>query len=81
MNDNISSEEFITLFKAVVELTLHMFLNDTPITLNLLSCNQRKDKENLLDKFDFEMYKKSDFYCIDGFPTEGMPGVVVLPAP
>ena len=26
-------------------------------------------------------FAKSDFYCIDGFPTEGMPGVVVLPAP
>ena len=27
------------------------------------------------------MFAKSDFYCIDGFPTEGMPGVVVLPTP
>ena len=27
------------------------------------------------------MYSKQDYYCIDGFPTEGMPGVVVLPPP
>ena len=27
------------------------------------------------------MFSKSDFYCIDGFPTEGMPAVVVLPTP
>lgn len=27
------------------------------------------------------MYNKSDHYCIDGFPTEGNPCVVVLPPP
>ena len=27
------------------------------------------------------MYNKNDYYCIDGFPKEGFPCVVVLPPP
>jgi len=27
------------------------------------------------------MYNKNDYYCIDGFPKEGNPCVVVLPPP
>ena len=27
------------------------------------------------------MYNKNDYYCIDGFPREGNPCVVVLPPP
>ena len=27
------------------------------------------------------MYYKNDYYCIDGFPQEGFPCVVVLPPP
>ena len=27
------------------------------------------------------MYNKNDYYCIDGFPQEGFPCVVVLPPP
>jgi hypothetical protein len=27
------------------------------------------------------MYNKNDYYCIDGFPQDGFPCVVVLPPP
>ena len=27
------------------------------------------------------MFNKNDYYCIDGFPKEGYPCVVVLPPP
>jgi hypothetical protein len=43
--------------------------------------SQRKLKENLLEKYDFWMYNKNDYYCIDGFPQDGLPCVVVLPPP
>jgi len=33
------------------------------------------------EKFEYWMYNKSDYYCIDGFPKEGLPCVVVLPPP
>jgi hypothetical protein len=41
----------------------------------------RKEKEYLTEKFEFWMYNKNDYYCIDGFPKEGYPCVVVLPPP
>lgn len=81
LNDNISSPEFESFFKVVIELNLHMVLNDPPITLNLLSAKERANKEDFFEKFEFSMFTKQDFYCIDGFPTEKMPAVAVLPAP
>lgn len=41
----------------------------------------RVKKPELTDKFDFWMFNKNDYYCIDGFPKEGFPCVVVLPPP
>ena len=79
--DNIGSDEFVNFVKIVMDLTLHMVLNDPPIKLELVPWETRKAKENVLEKFEFWMYSKQDYYCIDGFPTEGMPGVVVLPPP
>ena len=35
----------------------------------------------MLDSYEFWMYNKTDYYCIDGFPREGNPCVVVLPPP
>ena len=58
-----------------------MVLNDPPITLDLTSWEERKQKLGILDRFEFQMYVKSEFYCIDGFPTEGLPGIVVVPPP
>ena len=43
--------------------------------------NERTKKENLLEQYEFWMYNKNDYYCVDGFPSEGDPCVVVLPPP
>lgn len=58
-----------------------MVLNDPPILLSMMPWQQRKTKNDLLEKYDFWMYNKSDYYCIDGFPQDGFPCVVVLPPP
>jgi hypothetical protein len=64
-----------------MNLSLHMVLNEPQITLELMPWKQRKEETDFLRKYEFVQFAKSDYYCIDGFPTEGMPGVVVLPAP
>ena len=58
-----------------------MVLNDPPIELFMDSCKEREAKTDLLEKYDFWMFNKNDYYCIDGFPKEGYPCVVVLPPP
>ena len=63
-----------------------MALNDPPIRLNLFDWNSKinnneVESTDLLELYDFYQYSKQGYYCIDGFPTEGMPGVVVVPAP
>ena len=47
----------------------------------MLSCSERVQKAELTEKYDFWMFNKNDYYCIDGFPKEGYPCVVVLPPP
>ena len=58
-----------------------MVLNDPPIELSMLSCKERDEKTELVEKYEFWMFNKNDYYCIDGFPREGYPCVVVLPPP
>ena len=58
-----------------------MVLNQPEIELQLLNISTRKKKEEMTDKYEFWMYNKNDYYCIDGFPKEGYPCVVVLPPP
>lgn len=31
--------------------------------------------------FDFKLFKKNEFYCIDGFPKDDLPCVVIYPPP
>lgn len=64
-----------------MKLSLHMVLNDPPILMGMETWEDRKVKEQLTDKFEFWMFNKNDYYCIDGFPKEGYPCVVVLPPP
>jgi hypothetical protein len=45
-----------------------MVLNDPPISLSMEPWSSRRTKTNILEKYDFWMYNKSDYYCIDGFP-------------
>jgi hypothetical protein len=55
-----------------------MLLSDPQISI---AWKNGSEESSLLDKFDFWQFTKADYFCIDGFPTEGMPGVVVVPAP
>jgi hypothetical protein len=79
--DNISTPDFIRFVQAIIKLQLHMVLNDPPIELSMLTKIDREKKIDLTDKFEFWMFNKNDYYCIDGFPREGYPCVVVLPPP
>lgn len=45
-----------------------MILNDPPILLSMEPWSSRRTKRDILEKYDFWMYNKSDYYCIDGFP-------------
>ena len=50
---------------------MHMFLNEPPITLELQNDTQKYiSKISIVEQFDFRMYQKNDYYCIDGFPME-----------
>ena len=75
----LCSQEFLDFFNHILDLNLHMVLNDPPIEMQLVKWQDRKGE--FLEKYTFEMFTKQKYYCIDGFPTEGMPGVVVLPPP
>ena len=79
--DNVDTPDFIRFVQAIIKLQLHMVLNEPPIELSMLSCSERTQKDDLIGKFEFWMYNKNDYYCIDGFPKEGHPCVVVLPPP
>ena len=79
--DNVDTPDFVRFVQAIVKLQLHMVLNDPPIELSMLSCAERQTKEDLLERYEFWMFNKNDYYCIDGFPREGYPCVVVLPPP
>jgi hypothetical protein len=81
--ENVESTDFLRFLRAIVKLELHMVLNEPPIEMSLMSVNERLGQNNkgFLDKFEFWMFNKTDYYCIDGFPKEGNPCVVVLPPP
>ena len=81
LDDNIGTMEFIRFVQSIIKLQLHMVLSDPPIELSMLNTKERDGKSDLTEKFEFWMFNKNDYYCIDGFPKEGYPCVVVLPPP
>ena len=81
LEDNIGCPEFTRFMKSALKLVLHMALNDPPIQLHVPTWEERKAKEKIVEKYEVWMYNKNDYYCIDGFPKEGYPCVVVLPPP
>jgi len=81
LDDNAKSPDFSRFVRAAFKLNLHMFLNDPPISMGVQPHSQRVEKQSLIEQFEFWMYNKNDYYCIDGFPKEGNPCVVVLPPP
>lgn len=68
LEDNLGTNDFKRFFKAIFKLTLHMVLNDPPIQLSMEPWSLRKIKEDIRERYDFWMYYKNDYYCIDGFP-------------
>jgi hypothetical protein len=56
-----------------------MVLSEPPIELQLQATIDQQGDETEL--FEYWMFNKNDYYCIDGFPKEGMPCVVVIPPP
>lgn len=66
--ESVESSDFTRFVQAIIKLELHMVLNEPPIELSMLSCEERAKKAEKLDKFEFWMFNKSDYYCIDGFP-------------
>jgi hypothetical protein len=56
--DNIESSEFESLIKIVLDLNLHMVLNDPPITLDLVQSSTRTEKTSIIERFEFQMYMK-----------------------
>jgi len=55
-----------------------MVLSDPPIEMQLQATVQEQSD---LERFEFWMFNKNDYYCIDGFPKEGLPCVIVMPPP
>lgn len=78
--DNVSTPDFKRFVRAILKLSLHMVLNDPPILMSM-DWEHRIAKPELTEKYEFWMFNKNDYYCIDGFPKEGYPCVVVLPPP
>ena len=65
----MDSEDFFEFAQAAHELALAMLLNTPELRLCFEACTQYLE------------YSKAKFYCVDGFPKEGAPCAVVLPAP
>ncbi|CAG9311515.1 unnamed protein product [Blepharisma stoltei] len=66
--DMVDSPEFEKFVIIIHKLSLHMCLNDPPLSLNF--------SENL----EYLVFDKPDeFYCIDGFPKNAPPCVIVVP--
>ncbi len=64
--------ELQKLISVYHSLCIYMSLNDPPLHTNISGFFQRK--------FIYVLYKKNEFYCIDGFVKEKAPAIVVLPA-
>lgn len=81
-DENISSDDFINFVRQVINLQLHMVLSDPPIEMVNLPISKATDQSiKDFEKYDYWMYNKAEYYCIDGFPKDGSPCVVVLPPP
>lgn len=66
--DMISSPEFSDFIRTMHKLSLHMCLNEPQLAINF--------PENL----EYLVFDKPDeFYCIDGFPKNAPPCVVIVP--
>lgn len=69
LTDNSDFNRLIALYHG---LSLYMKLNDPPLKTGLEDFDKRR--------FGYVLFKKSDFYCIDGFVKENAAAIVVVPA-
>ena len=69
LTDNSDFNRLITLYHG---LSLYMKLNDPPLKTGLEDFAKRR--------FGYVLFKKSEFYCIDGFVKENAAAIVVIPA-
>ena len=67
--EEFDNEDFLDFARAAHELALVMLLNSPELTLPFSA------------RPHYQRYSKGRFYCVDGFPKEGAPCVVVLPPP
>ena len=75
------SEDFKAFVRSLHKIVLHISLSDPPIQVDLVSIEERLKKEKSTEQYDYHSFRKSDFYCVDGFPKEDLPCVVLYPAP
>ena len=65
----LDNEDFLEFAQAAHELALAMLLNTPQLSLPFAP------------SIHYQRFSKTSFYCVDGFPKEGAPCAVVLPAP
>lgn len=81
LEEAINSDDFKNFVQSLHKIVLHICLSDPPITLDLVPQEERVKKDTIFDKYEFKKFKKHDMFCIDGFPKEDLPAVVVYPPP
>jgi hypothetical protein len=81
MDEAVNSDDFKNFVKHLHKIVLHISLSDPPITLDLVPHRERIKKSDIFDQYELKKFKKSEMFCIDGFPKEELPAVVVYPPP
>jgi len=81
LDEAVNSDDFKVFVKALHKIVLHIGLSDPPITLDLVTHEERLKREGILEQYEFKKFHKTNLFCIDGFPKEGLPAVVVYPPP
>lgn len=81
LQEAINSDDFKIFVQSLHKIVLHVSLTDPPITLDLVSHQERSKKDNIFDQYEFKKFKKQELFWIDGFPKEDLPAVVVYPPP
>lgn len=62
----MNSEEFRDFASTLIKIILHMELSEPSIEFWST------------EKLIYKKFRKSDFYCIDGFPKDDLPCVIVF---
>ena len=81
LDEAIDSDDFKNFVKSLHKIVMHLCLSDPPISVNLVTFDERMKKENIVEKYEFKRFKKQNMFWIDGFPKEDLPAVVVYPPP